>query len=86
MKSGSFATAAQSASVGAFSAGFCCAIGAVNAALAEIPAERIVFATDYPQEVRQREPVRDFVRDIRALGKPGEMILSGNVGKLIKKR
>ncbi len=65
-------------------AGFCCAIGAVNAALAEIPADRIVFATDYPQEVRQREPVRDFVNAIRALGTDGEKILSGNVGKLIK--
>jgi predicted TIM-barrel fold metal-dependent hydrolase len=66
------------------SAGFCCAIGAVNAALAEIPASRIVFATDYPQEVRERPPVRDFVNDIRKLGNDGEMILSGNVGKLIK--
>ena len=66
------------------SAGFCCAIGAVNAALAEIPASRIVFATDYPQEIRAREAVRDFVRDIRALGKDGETILSGNVGKLLK--
>ena len=66
------------------SAGFCCAIGAVNAALAEIPAERIVFATDYPQEIRAREAVRDFVRDIKALGKDGETILSGNVGKLLK--
>jgi len=66
------------------SAGFCCAIGAVNAALTEIPASRIVFATDYPQEVRERPPVRDFVNDIRKLGKDGEMILSGNVGKLIK--
>ena len=68
------------------SAGFCCAIGAVNAALAEIPAERIVFATDYPQEVCQREPVRDFVRDLKKLGPKGEMILSGNVGKLIKRK
>src|SRR5712691_7874802 len=57
-------------------AGFCCAIGAVNVALAELPAERIVFATDYPQEVRAREQVADFVRDIRALGKAGERILS----------
>ena len=65
-------------------AGFCCAIGAVKAALVEIPAARIVFATDYPQEVRTREPVRDFVRDLRALGKAGEQILSGNVGLLIK--
>ena len=45
---------------------------------------RIVFATDYPQEVRQREPVRDFVNDIRALGAPGEQILSGNVKLLLK--
>ena len=67
------------------SAGFCCAIGAVKAALSEIPASRIVFATDYPQEVRAREPVRDFVRELRALGKPGEQILSGNVNLLIKK-
>jgi predicted TIM-barrel fold metal-dependent hydrolase len=65
-------------------AGFCCAIGAVNAALAEIPAARIVFATDYPQEVRKREPVRDFVAAIRKLGKPGEQILSGNVGLLLR--
>ena len=65
-------------------AGFCCAIGAVNAGLAELPASRIVFATDYPQEVRERPPVRDFVNDIRMLGKPGEQILSGNVGLLIK--
>jgi predicted TIM-barrel fold metal-dependent hydrolase len=65
-------------------AGFCCAIGAVNAGLAELPASRIVFATDYPQEVRKREPVRDFVQDIKKLGKPGEQILSGNVGLLLK--
>jgi predicted TIM-barrel fold metal-dependent hydrolase len=68
------------------SAGFCCAVGAVNAALAEIPASRIVFATDYPQEVRKREPVRDFVQDLRKLGKPGEQILAGNVGLLLKGR
>ena len=28
--------------------------------------------------------VRDFVNDIRKLGKPGEQILSGNVGLLLK--
>ena len=66
-------------------AGFCGAIGAVKAALIEIPAARIVFATDYPQEIRAREAVRDFVRDIRALGPEGEQILSGNVGLLLKK-
>ena len=69
-------------------AGFCGAIGAVKAALIELPAARIVFATDYPQEIRARESVRDFVRDfvrdIRALGPDGERILSGNVGLLLK--
>ena len=65
-------------------AGFCGAIGAVKAALIEIPAARIVFATDYPQEIRAREAVRDFVRDIRALGKDGETVLSGNVKLLLK--
>ena len=65
-------------------AGFCGAIGAVKAALVEIPASRIVFATDYPQEIRAREAVRDFVRDVRALGPDGERILSGNVGLLLK--
>jgi hypothetical protein len=43
-----------------------------------------VFATDYPQEIRKREIVRDFVRDVRALGAEGEQILSGNVGLLLK--
>ena len=65
-------------------AGFCGAIGSVKTALIEIPAARIVFATDYPQEIRSREAVRDFVKDIRALGQDGEKILSGNVGLLIK--
>ena len=65
-------------------AGFAGATSSVKTALVEIPADRIVFATDYPQEIRQREPVRDFVRELRALGKDGEAILSGNVGKLLK--
>jgi predicted TIM-barrel fold metal-dependent hydrolase len=65
-------------------AGFCGVIAAVKAALIEIPASRIVFATDYPQEIRERAAVRDFVKDLRALGKDGEAILSGNVDKLIK--
>jgi predicted TIM-barrel fold metal-dependent hydrolase len=65
-------------------AGFCGVIGAIKIALVEIPAARIVFATDYPQEIRAREAVRDFVRDLRALGADGERILSGNVGLLLK--
>jgi hypothetical protein len=65
-------------------AGFAGAISSVKTGLVEIPASRIVFATDYPQEIRARESVRDFVRDIRALGADGEAILSGNVSKLLK--
>jgi predicted TIM-barrel fold metal-dependent hydrolase len=66
-------------------AGFCGDIRSVQASLVELPAARVVFATDYPQEIRSRELVRDFVRDIRALGADGEKILSGNVGLLLKK-
>jgi predicted TIM-barrel fold metal-dependent hydrolase len=65
-------------------AGFAGAISSVKTALVEIPAARIVFATDYPQEIRRREVVRDFVRELRALGADGERILAGNVGKLLK--
>jgi predicted TIM-barrel fold metal-dependent hydrolase len=65
-------------------AGFAGGIGAIKAGLAEIPAARMVFATDYPQEIRKRDMVRDFVRDIRGLGADGERILSGNVGLLLK--
>jgi predicted TIM-barrel fold metal-dependent hydrolase len=65
-------------------AGFAGAISSVKTALVEIPADRIVFATDYPQEIREREAVRDFVRDLRELGRDGQAILSGNVGKLLK--
>lgn len=64
-------------------AGFCGAIGAVKTALVELPASRIVFATDYPQEIRDRSVVADFVTEIRALGLEGERILSGNVGLLL---
>ncbi len=64
-------------------AGFCGEISAIKAALVEIPAARIVFATDYPQEIRERNVVRDFVKELRALGAAGEQILSGNVRLLL---
>ena len=64
-------------------AGFCGAIGAIKSALIEIPASRIVFATDYPQEIRDRRAVADFVKELRALGSNGEAILTGNVDKLL---
>ena len=54
-----------------------------RASLVEIPAQRIVFATDYPQEIRDTAKVRDFVDGIRALGGAGQEILSGNVGLLL---
>jgi predicted TIM-barrel fold metal-dependent hydrolase len=66
-------------------AGFAGAATSVKTALVEIPADRIVFATDYPQEIRARSAVRDFVKELRTMGKDGEAILSGNVGKLLKK-
>ena len=53
-------------------AGFCGVIGSLKTPLIELPASRIVFATGYLQEIRAREAVRDFVRDIRALGPDGE--------------
>jgi predicted TIM-barrel fold metal-dependent hydrolase len=65
-------------------AGFCGAMGAVKSALIEIPVSRIVFATDYPQEIRERSAVADFVKELHALGRDGEAILPGNVGKLLK--
>jgi predicted TIM-barrel fold metal-dependent hydrolase len=55
-------------------AGFCGAIGSVKTALVEISADRLVFATDYPQEIRSREAVREFVKDIRTLGADGDKI------------
>ena len=67
-------------------AGFAGAISSVKTGVVEIPAARIVFATDYPQEIRARETVRDFVRDMRALGKDGETILSGNIASCSRRR
>ncbi len=65
-------------------AGFCGALGSLRTALVELPASRIVFATDYPQEIRTPEAVREFVDGIRTLGEAGEQILSGNVGLLLR--
>jgi predicted TIM-barrel fold metal-dependent hydrolase len=65
-------------------AGFCGALGSLKTALVELPAARIVFATDYPQEIRTPEAVRAFVDGIRTLGEAGEQILSGNVGLLLR--
>ena len=65
-------------------AGFCGEISAIKTALVEIPAARIVFATDYPQEIRERHVVREFVQELRGLGATGEQILAGNTELLLK--
>ena len=64
-------------------AGFCGAISSINSSLVELPAKRIVFATDYPQEIRERAAVKKFVDELRALGPDGEAILGGNSGLLV---
>jgi predicted TIM-barrel fold metal-dependent hydrolase len=64
-------------------AGFCGATSSVEAGLVELDAARIVFASDYPQEIREAEAVKDFVDEIRALGADGETILAGNTGLLL---
>jgi predicted TIM-barrel fold metal-dependent hydrolase len=63
-------------------AGFAGDVRSINTSLVELNPERIVFATDYPQEIRERSKVRDFVDKMRGLGATGEAILSGNTGLL----
>jgi len=58
----------------------------LQAALIEFPAERIVYATDYPQEVRDPKDVRTFIESLRAMGDTGQKILTDNIQLLIKKR
>lgn len=61
-----------------------CCTNSTSTCAFEIPSQRIVFATDYPQEIRDTAKVRDFVDGIRALGGAGQDILSGNVGLLLR--
>ena len=63
-------------------AGFCGATSSVKTTLVELDPSRIVFASDYPQEIRKAEAVRDFVDGIRGLD-DGQSILSGNVDLLL---
>ena len=58
-------------------------LGTVRTALVELDPSRVVFASDYPQEIRARGKVREFVDGIRAIGADGERILSGNTGLLM---
>lgn len=64
-------------------AGFCGAMSSLNASLVELPPSRIVFGSDYPQEIRAPEAVKDFVDGIRKLGGSGQSILADNVGHLL---
>ena len=64
-------------------AGFCGAVSSVQTSAVELDTNRIVFASDYPQEIRQAEKVKEFIDGVRAMGADGEKILSGNVGLLL---
>ena len=64
-------------------AGFAGDVRSVQSSLVELPAERVVFATDYPQEIRDRGKVKAFVDGIRQMGTAGEGILDRNAGLLI---
>jgi predicted TIM-barrel fold metal-dependent hydrolase len=56
----------------------------VRAGLSELPTAQVVFATDYPQAVRDDDEVAAYVDAIRALGTEGQTVLAGtNVGGLI---
>ncbi len=62
-------------------------VKAVRAALTEIPAGRIVFGSDYPQEIRTADALATFVRDLRESGLPAqtvEGILGGNGAALLE--
>jgi len=63
-------------------AGFAGDVRSIRTALVELPARQVVFATDYPQEIRERGKVKAFVDGLRAL-EMGDTILSGNTGLLI---
>ncbi|MDG6901471.1 MAG: amidohydrolase family protein [Nitrososphaerota archaeon] len=49
-------------------AGFYGNVGALKAALLEIPKRRIVFGTDYPQEIREPEPAMRMLSALRRIG------------------
>ena len=59
-------------------AGVCGAISSISSSLAELIPQRIVFGTDYPQEIRSREDIQDFVSKLRDLGPAGQRILTQN--------
>ena len=54
----------------------------MKTALVELPARQVVFATDYPQEIRERSKVKAFVDGLKAMD-AGDTILNRNTGLLI---
>ncbi len=66
--------------------GFCGEIGSVKTALVEIPASRLVFGTDYPQEIRTSGVTANFIKEIGKLGADGEQILRTTAKSLLKGR
>jgi predicted TIM-barrel fold metal-dependent hydrolase len=63
--------------------GFCGEINAVKQSLVELPASQIVFATDYPQEIRDPAKVKRFVDELKQLGADGAAILEGSAASLL---
>ena len=52
--------------------------------LAELPSSQVLFATDYPQAVRQDDEVIAYVKAVGGLGSEARKILDGaNAEKLI---
>src|SRR4029077_13447772 len=50
----------------------------------ELPTAQVVFATDYPQAVRDDDEVVAYVNAVRALGTEAQAVLTGaNAGRLI---
>ena len=56
----------------------------MRAGLSELPASQCVFATDYPQGVRDDSEVAAYVEAVRALGPDAQHVLNGaNIEQLI---
>ncbi len=68
------------------SGGFCGMVEVVAIALTELPAARLVFGTDYPQEIRTAAVNATYIREIRKLGADGDALLEGNARLLLKGR
>ena len=49
-------------------------VKAIYAALTELPSSRIVFGTDYPQEIRDAETMARFVKDLKESDLPPDVI------------